>query len=334
LFVEYYKEELDNINARHVAIAHDVRQRIGPCLTANPPSRRQPAPDRDDSKTLRNNLRDLADQLYTFVACGVHSSVKTDADSSKILTRLGFTLDRSFSPIHMMGLLAGLSLIAVMILSIFTVYSAQLFRDSVLGPLFVASGLDQKQYLIEVLRFPPDLIGLFLWSWTTAFFYFAAILGSLWVRNSRIAKREWFNINNLERARPIPRYVTPTLVGTVLGCVALFIIAFLGGPGFKSPFSDSVVEAMQESLPWFALAMLVALIAVVLCDSDLGEDRHRWRRIIVRSVCGGAAMALVAYLDGGMIISSRIPLGAPAAVTQAGNYLSIFLAAQIGLFAS
>src|SRR5262249_38469569 len=107
LFVEYYKEELDNINARHVAIAHDVRQRIGPCLTANPPSRRQPAPDRDDSKTLRNNLRDLADQLYTFVACGVHSSVKTDADSSKILTRLGFTPDRSFSPIHMMGLLAG-----------------------------------------------------------------------------------------------------------------------------------------------------------------------------------------------------------------------------------
>lgn len=329
LFFDYYKDELDSIDARHLTFAEPVRQHLSAYFPANGSPRRPSAPDQDDPAAFRN-LRDLRDRLYTFVACGVHSSVKTDAESFEILRRLGFTLDRSLDPIRL-GPLAGLSLIAVTILSIFTVFSAQIFLDRELLPLHgLVTNADDW---IKALHFPRETIGLFMWSWTTALFYFAAIIGSLWVRNTRVARREWFDINNLDRARPIPRYVAPTLVGTALGSAALFIIAFLGGPGFKSSFTDSVGEAMHEALPWFPLAMVMALIAVVLSDADLGDERLRWRKIMVRSLCGGLVMGLVAYVDSRMIVYFWIS-GAPAEVIKVGRHLSLFHAAQIGLFAA
>ena len=101
LFFDYYKDELDSINARHVALAEPVRQHLATPINGS--SRRSFAADHDDAAVLRD-IRDLRDRLYTFVACGVNSSIKTDAERFEILKRLGFTLDRSLDKV-VMGLI-------------------------------------------------------------------------------------------------------------------------------------------------------------------------------------------------------------------------------------
>ena len=187
---------------------------------------------------------------------------------------------------------------------------------------------------------PAETIKLFLWSWSTAAFYIAAIMGALWVRNTRVAKREWFDINNLDRARPILRYVTPTLIGTAFGCATLFIIALVEGPGFETSFK-SVGEVMHQSLPWFPLAMVMAFVAVVLSDANLSDGQLRWRKILIRGMCGGLAMALVGLLTGSIIIPEGIESFARARslvidskVHAAGIEVILFIAVQIGLIAS
>ena len=68
------------------------------------------------------------------------------------------------------------------------------------------------------------------------------LYGELWrtrVRNARIARREWFDINDFRRERPLLRYVTPILVGTAFGAATLSIIAVIGGPGFKASFGEA-----------------------------------------------------------------------------------------------
>ena len=113
----------------------------------------------------------------------------------------------------------------MMTLSVFTGYSAQLFRDDWLEPL--------GPKWVGAFPIPSQPFEIYVWSLSTAAFYIAAIFGALSVRNTRIANRIWFDLNNLDRDRPILRYVTPTLMGAALGCLTLFAIALVGGPGFK-----------------------------------------------------------------------------------------------------
>jgi hypothetical protein len=329
LFFDYYEDELDSINARHVAIADPVRQHLAACCPTNPASKRSTTTDHDAAAS--RDIRDLRDRLYTFVACGVNSSVNTDAESFEILRRLGFTLDRSLDQVHM-GPLFRLLVIAGVILSVFTAYSTHLFHATLehLVPEWIAA--------FPII--PKETIKLFLWSWSTAAFYIAAIMGALWVRNTQVAKREWFDINNLERARPILRYATPTLIGTAFGCATLFIIALAEGPGFQTSLK-SVGEVMHQSLPWFPLAMVMAFIAIVLSDTNLADNRLRWRKILIRGICGGLAMAIVGFLTSTMIVHSDIAafagahrLAVPREVEKVEPYVSLFVAAQICLLAS
>jgi hypothetical protein len=330
LFFEYYKDELDSINACHVAIADPVRQHLAARFSINTSSQHSTASDQDDAAASRG-IRDLRDRLYAFVACGVNASVKTDADSFKILGRLGFTFDHSLGKVAISPLI-GLLLIALVILSIFTAYSTQLFYVSVLQPL--------GPEWIRAFPIPTEKIATFLWLWSTAAVYMAAIMGALCVRGARVAKRQWFDINNLERDRPLLRYVTPTLIGTAFGCATLFIIALGQGPGFETSFK-SVGEVMHLSLPWFPLAMVMACIALVLSDTNWRGDRLGWRKMFVRGISGGLAMALVGLVTSYIVIPEAVvnlaeqrSLVPNTRVHQASIYVSLFIAIQIGLTAS
>lgn len=78
----YYKDELDSISAKHVALVELVREHLSERLRGNTSA---------DLGTI-SEIRDLRDRLYTFVACGVHSTVKDEADSLDMVKRLGFCL--------------------------------------------------------------------------------------------------------------------------------------------------------------------------------------------------------------------------------------------------
>ncbi|MFY9733747.1 MAG: hypothetical protein WAL02_01240 [Rhodoplanes sp.] len=315
LFFENYKDELDSINARYAAfadrIADDLRTR---------------SIEVDDDSALLRDLRDIRDRLYTFVACGVHSSSKSDAERVEILRSLGFSISYTPEAIDISPLI-GLSIIAMMTLSVFTGYSAQWFRDHWLEPL--------GPQWVSVFPIPSQPLEIYVWSLSTAAFYLAAIFGALSVRNTRIANRMWFDLNNLQRDRPILRYVTPTLLGAALGCVTLFAIALVGGPAFK-PSIGNFSGAFVQSAPWFALSVFMAFIAVAVSDTQVIDDGSWRRRIIVNALCGAAVMVLVGFLISQLVISNLLKAQAganslvPKNVEDAGLYLSLFLAAQIG----
>jgi hypothetical protein len=322
IFFANYRDELDSIAAKHIALVELVREHVGECLRGNSPT---------DLGTL-SEIRDLRDRLYTFVACGVHSTVKDEADSLDVVTRLGFCItdEPRKVPGHAVGPLAGLSFISLAMLSIFTGYSTEAFSEFVVERV--------GRIWLDGLSIPTDTLGFFAWSWMTAAFYFTTIFGALAVRNARIARREWFDLNDLNRERPLLRYVTPIMVGTALGTFTLSIIAIIGGPGFKASLGEAGA-AIAQSLPWFPLATVMAVIVIVLSDGRLNEDRF-WHGAAARACLGALIMTLIGFLTSRLNISislaafaTRKDLELTSEVLRTGVYTSLFIAAQIGLFA-
>lgn len=319
IFFANYRDELDSIAAKHIALVDLVREHVGECLKGNSPT---------DLGTL-SEVRDLRDRLYTFVACGVHSTVRNEADSLDVVARLGFSIahDPGRGHGHAIGPLAGLSFISLAMLSILTGYSTEAFSEFVLGQV----GGDW----LTGLGIPTGTLGLFAWTWLTAAFYFSTIFGTLAVRNARIARREWFDLNDLNRERPLLRYVTPIVVGTALGAITLSIIAVVGARISSGEAGTAIIGA----LPWFPLATVMAAIVVVLSDGRLMEDGF-WRSTAARAGLGALIMALIGFLTSRLSIPISLTAFATGnkidltdAVRQIGIYTSFFIAAQIGLLA-
>jgi hypothetical protein len=321
LFFDSYRTEFESISDKYIALTELVRQHVA----ENSPA------DAADSSTLRE-IRDLRDRLYTFIACGVHSNVKSDAESLEIIKKLGFAI----RPINrgkkgaFVAQLAGLAVIVLIVISIFTGCCTQIFREHVL--------LRVGQVWIDAFPVPKETLGFFTWSWTTALFYLAAIIAALAIRNSRVARRQWFDITDLKRERPILSYVTPTLAGTALGSLTLFAIAVIGGPGFRASSGD-IGKAAASVIPWIPLATVMGLIAITLSDSHTKEETF-WRDALRRSAYGACAMAVIGFGTSHLSISPNISayandmgLEITSQVTRTGVLLNFFIAAQIGLFA-
>lgn len=321
LFFDHYKDEFDSISARHEALA----DRISKYATDQDHST---AREREDSDLL-HDVRDLRDRLYTFVACGVYSSATTDADRFEILRTLGFSVSHVSRVIDISPLI-GASVMAMITLSVFTGYTVELFRDG-----FKLNALDPGWK--RALPIPTMPFEIYAWSWSTAAFYLTTIFAALLVRNTRIARRQWFDLNNLERERPIPRYVTPTFVGAAVGILTLSGIAIVGGPGMKGSFGE-LAKAAANALPWSPLALFMALIALVLSDNQLVFGGNIWRKIAGYAVLSAVLMGGVGYLNSHLIIwtgideyAARTGQPVPEIVSKAGTYLSPFIAFQISL---
>ncbi|MCP3467906.1 MULTISPECIES: hypothetical protein [unclassified Bradyrhizobium] len=315
LFYDYYKEELDSINDRHIALALPVRKYLTERLRANS------NPDAVPDPAAIREVRNLRDRLYTFVACGVRSSVRNDAESLDIISKLGFAVRPDPPRERRIEALVWLSLAALSILSVFAVWTTQLFENFVL----------KDEQTIEALKVPTELPGQFFWSWSTDAFYFFAILGALLIRGVHIGRREWFDINNFDRERPILRYAKPILLGGALGYIALVLIALLvGGQVLKveaRDISKGLVEAVTQTLPWAPLAIVIAGVALWLGDSPVQDARPSWTRILGRAVVGALVMMAAGFF------TSSLAQPAVRQVGIASIYMSLFVAMQIGLVA-
>jgi hypothetical protein len=272
LFFESYKDELQSISSQHDDFAEPVRRHIN-AISRNPSLLRAGVVN-DNDKTLFDELTKLGERLYTFVACGVRSSVNTGIERTSILKKLGFL--RGYSPqprgdtLALIGPIAGLSFIAIMIVSVFTGFLTGLFHAKIIAPLG-----DPWSAAFPV---PKGILNIYLWSWTTALFYASAIIGAITLRQLRINRRQWFDINELNRDRPVLHYIVPTLVGTACGCVMLVIIAVVNGPGFHFdlPGVSDLMEAIQLSFPWYPLAVAISVISLWLVDSNMFDERGKW----------------------------------------------------------
>jgi uncharacterized membrane protein len=327
LFFDFYKDELDGIAARHAALAELVREHVADRIKAKTSGGSASKADTGEPAAARE-IRDLRERLYTFVACGVHSSVKHDGESLEIIEKLGFAVtpdNREYKSV--VGPLVGLSFIALVVLS--TVSSVWTEEFDEFLQLRVTEGWRNAFPMI-----PTRMPEYFIWSCFSAAFYFSAVFGALIVRNARIIRRDWFDINNLQRERPVLRYIMPTLVGMALGCFTLSMIAIAGGPGFKSSISDAG-KAVLVSFPWFPLATVMAFIAVFLSDSP-PQKNNFWQTALIRAAYGAIAMALVGFFMSDVVVSTTLKSFAegrqlPASVTQVSVYVQLFIASQIAV---
>lgn len=314
LFYDTYKDELDSIGDRHIALAPLVRKYFTELLLGNSSSDGVPEP------TIFREVKNLRDRLYTFVACGVRSSVTNDAESLDALGRLGFAVKPEKRDEGNIKALGWLSVVVLLIVSIFAVWTTQ---------LFIEDGLKNDQKLIDAFGVPTGLFWQFYWSWTTAAFYFFAILGALIIRDAHVGRREWFDLNNFGRERPIFLYPKPIFLGGALGYFILVIIALLGGPLFKikqvGEIGDVLVEVVDKTLPWAPLAIVIAAIALWLSDSRLGTEQPSFSRVFGRAEAGSLVMMAVGYLTSSIAYRNVHDVG------TATVYMSLFIAVQIGL---
>lgn len=314
LFYDTYKNELDSISDRHMALAPHVRRYLIEVLRIGNPA------DIDPDANLFREVRSLRDRLYTFVACGVRSSVTNDAEGLEIIGRLGFAIRPEPSDHQYLQAVAWLSAVALLVLSVFAVWLTQ---------LFIAYGLNNDPEKIATFRLPTNLFGQFYWSWTTAAFYFFSIFGALLVRRAYLGRREWFDLNNFDRERPIPRYAKPVLLGGSLGYLALVVIALLGGPIFNlkavGDVGDVLLKIVLETLPWAPLAIVIAAIALWLSDSAIPDQRVSYRNMFGQAVIGGLVMAMVGD------VTSHIAFRDAKDFGMTNLYLDGFIGTQIGL---
>jgi hypothetical protein len=345
-FFDCYDEELENIGSKHAVLAEPVRQHFD-AVFGSPTSSRSSASDDADAALLRE-LRDFRQRLYTFVACGVRSSVKTEEESAGILRKLKFTSRYTAQKgdlFAIIGPIAGLFFIAISIVSVITSFTTQSLQKTVLLPL------NQGISWSAAFPVPGEPFKIYTWSLSTALFYAAAILGALAIRQTRISKREWFDINALRKERPLLRYAAPTIFGTAVGCFMLFIIALAGGPGFHldlnhfDELKHALGEAMHVTFLWSPLAVVMSFMAVALSDIDMCGEQQQWRRLVVRSIVGGLVMALAGFLTGYITITNNVDMYAaangiaddaaiPEAVNKAVLCVSAFIACQIALFSA
>jgi hypothetical protein len=241
---------------------------------------------------------------------------------------------------NIIGLITIMSLAATVILSIFILFLTKYFDTSWLTSL--------GEGWRAALPVPQGALQIYIWTWSTAAFYLTSIVCAFAIRNIRIKRCEWFDLNSSVRSKPIKRYFLPALLGGGSGCIVLILIAFTGGPGFRlgpNAFLEIIQdldEAIRQTLPWLPLSFIATFVAVWLGDANIVAVGHnRWSKIVVRGIVGGLLVGLVGLITSHISISAGIRhygiahrLTVTDEVVRIANYLNLYMAFMITLFVS
>jgi len=236
------------------------------------------------------------------------------------------------------GLITIMSLAVTVILSIFSIVLTEYFDTSWLAPL--------GERWRAALPVPQGTLQIFIWTWSTAAFYLTSIVCAFAIRNTRIKRCEWFDLNDPVRRRPLKRYFLPVLLGSASGCIVLLLIAFTGGPGFRlgpNAFLEIIQDlgvAARQTLPWLPLSFVATFVAVWLGDANIVDSDHNCRtKLVARGIAGGLLVGLVGLITSHISISVGIKnfgvaheLRVTDQVVQVANYLNLYMAFMIALF--
>ena len=339
-FFDTYDEELESITARHDALTLRVAAYTIEFIKSIPIDADRPIEGTASARgevlgdaELVRELRKLRDRLFTFIACGLRSSVRSERQVSSALMDLGF--DVRLQPKTSRGILgvAGLFLIAVVSITVFTVFVSMEFNGQ-----YVA-GQNWEDGLSRAILVPQEHVMLWLWTLFSAAFYLAAVVGALVPRAAAIAQLNWFDLDQDERQRPLSHYVGPIILGGMCGYLALclmqVIIYFLttsqpSGAGLL----EHAIVGMGQSSYWIPLAVIISFFALWVSDAELRKTN--WTRKLSRALVAALAMALVGWLISDMnsdLIANKILEGseAPPEFEKAQSRANLMIAAFITL---
>jgi hypothetical protein len=238
------------------------------------------------------------------------------------------------------GLITIMSLTVTVILSIFSLFLTEYFDTNFLASL--------GEGWRAALPVPQGALQIYIWTWSTAAFYLTSIICAFAIRNTRIKRRDWFDLKSSVRSRPIEKYFWPVILGGTSGCIVLILIAFTGGPGFRLgpnaflEIMQDLLVAIRQTLPWMPLGFVATFAAVWLGDANIVDIGHnRWTKIVARGVVGGLLVGLVGLITSHISITASIQnfgiahgLEITDQVRQVANYLNLYTAFMIALFVS
>ena len=338
-FLETYDEELESITARRDALAHRVNAYIVQAMESVPVDADEPfeatlplGNEGPGDANLQRELSKLRDRLYTFIACGLRSSLTTGSLVPSALRGLGFDVRSGKKRNPGILEIAGLFLITVVSITVFTVFVSLEFNQQ-----YVA-GLDLQEGLLSAIAVPQDYWMLWLWTIFSAAFYLVAVTGALVPRAMAITRLDWFDLDQDKRHRPFGRYVGPIVAGGLCGYLALCLIqvfTFLltaSGPN-EAGLMAHAKDGMRQSLCWIPLAIIVSFFALWVSDAEL--RKRNWIRNLSRAFFAATAMALVGwlisemnttYVAQGIVGDSDLPDGFEKARSRANVVVAIFIA--------
>ncbi len=324
LFLESFRSEQENIENEHTLLAGSLRHRVESYQDVS-----MPGASIEGSALVSRQLGNLRERLYALVACGVRSSRTTDTECVDALNRLGFGVSRTHKEGTIIKFVAAASIVGLIIVDFIATFITIEFRDHFINRLPVDW---QSQ-----LPVPEKFIPILLWTPIVAAFYFFTLMTALAVRDARIGRRQWFDISRLSRRPPVQKYALPTVMGVIAGAFTLFLTAICFDPQlhWHSPLDHFSLHFKEGvlALVWTPLAMLMALITLVLVDSDMNGDDNVWQKILTRSLLSATAMGVVglffAWFAKRQTLDAAYP---PAEVATAANWTCALLAFLIALF--
>ena len=282
MFFAHYNDEIESIHDRYKAYNPLVKIYLEKKLSGE-----KNTGEVDISPAALKDIQcDLRDRVYTFLACALCSSSNDNAEIKACLRNLGFAsrpvITRPNSPTQFLTM----SVMLLTVASVVTAFLTIMFQTFILVPA-------APDWFNVIKLIPENRLDLFLWSAKTAAFYLVAIFAALKLRNTFIAQRSWFSLNNLERSRPYIRYFWPVVAGTVSGYLCLVLIIFNDMELNLAQAGQQFLTATELAGHWAPLATIVSWLTLFICDTD-----HKYlsrMKIIRRSLAGGLAMGVTGY---------------------------------------
>ena len=251
-FFEEYRQEYDEIIRMHRSLSYAVANIMNES-------------DSSADKILHDDLHELLDRIYTFIACAVKSHKSTD---SEVLTKLG-QLGFKFAPLpartavlHPMIKLSGFIASAVLIILL-------------VSEVFLA-GLFSSDLTKNLPFFPRSFTDTLFWAIGATFFLGASALMALAYRRSSRKRNKWKPPDHEEDERPVPKYLISAVIGGVTG---YFITILLGSMDLvvsswlhlEKTYGDTFLGIVVNNLVWIIVSAATAVFAVYHYDTYFSE---------------------------------------------------------------
>ncbi len=310
-FLDEYFEEIDEIKRvfRSLAAAiESYRKHARPSDEGNARDEQVSSPQQLRQR-IQEEMDDLLDRLYSFIACAVRSRATTESEVIAALKDIGFIFPHDgLTQIDTTRMFATFLAVAVVAaagpLTIDVVFSdeCRAYEANAIQGVVAAAGDPCNGLYRQIKQYYPYIptrhIDALMWALGAAAVHGLAALVALQYRHARVRARRWFG-SERNRQRPYEKYFIAALFGGCAGYVATSVLVLLE-PGVKAlidPGLDWGLELRKGLVPTSTMILLgatTAFFCLYYVDSHYPDDdkQSKWIYPLVQ----GVVVGLVGFL--------------------------------------
>lgn len=291
-FMSAYSGELDEIISQRDELRPIIAEYSAVVIAGKDSNAEMP--DSSMRAHVRRRVRNLRERLFVFIACGLRSSLSTDAEINNGLKSLGFDVRSAPATHRSIWHLVVFVLAYFCIMTLVAAMLARLFHEW-------AETDKLKENVAAILLVPTEKSEGIRWLWTvtSGMFSFAAVATAFAIRRARLTRHEWFHLDERQRERPFAAYCATALVAACVGMITLLCVNISMNYGFgpsQHSFPTRLNQAIVATYPWAPMAFVVALTSLFVVDDDYVRmsARRRIALILARGLLVGVIGGFIA----------------------------------------